>query len=77
MKHEMIIPLGNDFDEEYGKWDIAPRVVSQPSADMAGYLLAYDPKTTRFLILWDDEIDTIEPVWIYREQFVLLNGVVH
>ena len=68
----MIVPLGNDFDGEYGRWDIAPRVVSQPSADNAGYLLAYDPKTTKFRILWDDGDEN----WVYRETFVILSGMV-
>ena len=47
------INIDSPFDKGYGHWDIAPRVVTQPSADNVGYLLSYNPNTELYLILWD------------------------
>jgi hypothetical protein len=76
-RHEMIIPLANEYDKEYGRWDIAPRVTNMPKGDYVGYLLAYDPETTKFLVLWDTEDPAdLMTHWIYRENFTVLTGVV-
>lgn len=59
------------LDKEYGKYDVAPRIASPPSADNVGYLLAYRIEDGKALVLWDDD-EFFGTVCINPDDFVVI-----
>jgi hypothetical protein len=73
MRSDMLIPLNTTFDKEYGRWDIAPRVMGQRDCDgEVGWPLAYDPISKKYLLAWEDEGGG----WYTAKDFVVIAGVV-
>ena len=74
---KVVLPMNAEFDREYGRWDIAPRVMSEDPNyhGEVGWLLSYNPTNQTYLIIWEDAENT-QPEWVDLNDFSILNGVV-